>query len=136
MYYMGLECVTISSRLSPRSLSGAATSTLASDGRLTISVRIQIKRRGGRKVVTLPGGEAGVSRPWNGERTPLQLALARGRHWLAMLEWGEVKSLREIARKEGGRQQLCEPDGEPDYAGPGHRGVDLRHDRRYTGTDG
>jgi hypothetical protein len=73
----------------------------ASDGCLTISVPIQIKRRSGRKLVTLPNGEAGASRPWDGAPTPLQLALARGHRWLAMLESGEVKFLREIARKEG-----------------------------------
>ena len=39
-------------------------------------------------------------RPWDGEPTPL-LALARGHRWLAMLESGKVKSLRELARKEG-----------------------------------
>jgi len=31
----------------------------------------------------------------------LQLALARGHRWLAMLESGQVSSLREIAAKEG-----------------------------------
>ncbi len=72
----------------------------ASDGRLTISVPIQIKRRNGRKVVTLPSGDT-TPRPWDGEPTPLQLALARGHQWLAMLESGAVKSLREMARKEG-----------------------------------
>jgi hypothetical protein len=35
-----------------------------------------------------------------GEPAPLQLALARGHRWLAMAESDEVKSLREIARKE------------------------------------
>lgn len=39
-----------------------------------------------------------TTRPWNSEPTPLQLALARGHRWLAMLESGEVKSLRELAR--------------------------------------
>ena len=29
------------------------------------------------------------------------LALARGHRWLAMLESGEVKSMKEIARREG-----------------------------------
>jgi hypothetical protein len=72
----------------------------ASDGRLTISVPIQIKRRGGRKLVTFPGGEVGA-RPWDAAPTPLQLALARGHRWLSMIESGVVKSLREIARKEG-----------------------------------
>lgn len=73
----------------------------ASDGRLTISVPIQIKRRSGRKLVTLPNGAIGATRPWDGEPTPLQLVLARGHRWLAMLESGVVKSLREVARKEG-----------------------------------
>jgi hypothetical protein len=31
----------------------------------------------------------------------MQLALARGHRWLAMLESGEVKSLTEIAKREG-----------------------------------
>jgi hypothetical protein len=31
----------------------------------------------------------------------LQLALARGHKWLAMLESGEVSTLTEIAKKEG-----------------------------------
>ncbi len=72
----------------------------ANDGRLTISVPLQIKRRSGRKLVTLPNGEP-AARPWEEEPTPQQLALARGHRWLAMLESGEVKFLREIARKEG-----------------------------------
>jgi len=33
--------------------------------------------------------------------TPLQLALARGHRWLAMLESGEARSMKEIARREG-----------------------------------
>jgi hypothetical protein len=70
----------------------------ASDGRLAILVPIQIKRRSGRKLVTLPSG---AERPRDGEPTPLQLALARGHRLLARLESGEVKSLREIARKQG-----------------------------------
>lgn len=73
----------------------------ASDGRLTLSVPIQIKRRSGRKLVTLPNGETANARPWDTAATPLQLALARGHQWLAMLESGEVKSLREIATHEG-----------------------------------
>lgn len=73
----------------------------ASDGRLTLSVPIQIKRRSGRKLVTLPTGEALPVRPWDTAPTPLQLALARGHRWLALLTSGEVRSLREIARREG-----------------------------------
>ena len=73
----------------------------ASDGRLTLTVPIQIKRRSGRKLVTLPNGETIKPRPWDTMTTPLQLALARGHRWLAMLESGEAKSLKEIAAREG-----------------------------------
>ena len=73
----------------------------SSDGRLTLSVPIQFKRRSGRKQVTLPNGEVGNPRPWDTVATALQLALARGHRWLAMLESGEAKSLREIAKREG-----------------------------------
>ncbi|SFM86109.1 LacI family transcriptional regulator [Nitrosomonas communis] len=72
----------------------------ASDGKLTLSVPIQIKRRSGRKLVTLPNGETEKARPWNTVATPLRLALARRHRWLAMLESGEAKSLREIATRE------------------------------------
>ena len=63
----------------------------ASNGRLALSVPIQIKRRSGRKLVTLPNGETEKARPWDTVATSLQLALARGHRWLAMLESGEVK---------------------------------------------
>jgi hypothetical protein len=71
----------------------------ASDGSLTVTVPIRIKRRGLRKAMTLPDG--GIeSRPWDTTPTPLQLALARGHRWLAMLESVEAKSMKEIARRE------------------------------------
>jgi hypothetical protein len=73
----------------------------ASDGSLTVTVPIRIKRRGLRKTVTLPEGGAVDARPWDSSPTPLQLALARGYRWLAMLESGEVNSMKEIARREG-----------------------------------
>lgn len=80
---------------------GAPDVIESSDGRLTLSVPIQIKRRGGRKQITLPNGETATPRPWDTAATPLQLALARGHRWLAMLESGQVKSLKEIAAREG-----------------------------------
>jgi hypothetical protein len=73
----------------------------ASDGSLTVTVPIRIKRRGLCKTVTLPEGGSLDSRPWDATPTPLQLALARGHRWLAMLESGEVTSMKEIARREG-----------------------------------
>ena len=50
----------------------------SSDGKLTISVPIQIKRRSGRMLVTLPNGEVAAPRPWDVAATPLQMALGRG----------------------------------------------------------
>ena len=41
-----------------------------------------------------------ISQSLNPSICPLQLALARGHRWLAMLESGEVKSLRQIAERE------------------------------------
>lgn len=79
---------------------GNAAVGSSSEGTLTISVPIQIKRRSGRMLVTLPNGEVAAPRPWDVAATPLQLALARGRRWLTMLDSGEVKSLREIAERE------------------------------------
>ena len=79
---------------------GNAAVGSTSDGRMTIFVPIQIKRRSGRKLVTLPNGKPATPRPWDVAATPLQMALARGRCWLVMLELGEVKSLREIAERE------------------------------------
>jgi len=73
----------------------------ASDGSLTVTVPIRIKRRGLRKVVTLPDGSKMQPRPWDDTPTPLQLALARGHRWLTMLESGEARSLKEIALREG-----------------------------------
>ncbi len=55
----------------------------------------------GRKLVTLPNGETAPVRPWDVAPTSIQLALARGHRWLAMLESGEAKSLKEIATREG-----------------------------------
>ncbi len=72
-----------------------------SDGRLTLSVPIQIKRRGGRKVVRLPDGNTLKPRPINDKPTPIQMALARGHRWLAMLESGEAENLTEVAEREG-----------------------------------
>lgn len=50
---------------------GATDVTASSDGRLTLSVPIQFKRRGGRKQVTLPDGAVGQPRPWDTTATAL-----------------------------------------------------------------
>jgi hypothetical protein len=79
---------------------GAPEVIATSDGRLTLSVPIRIKRRGGRKLVTLPNGETAMPRPWDQAATPMQLALAKGHRWLAMLESGEAKSITALAARE------------------------------------
>ena len=61
----------------------------SSDGRLTLSVPIQIKRRSGRKLVTLPNGETAPVRPWDVAPTSLQLALARGDRWVRCWKQGK-----------------------------------------------
>jgi len=55
----------------------------ASDGRLTLSVPIQIKRRSGRKLVTLPidpeTGEPAKARPWDTASCPVRAVLRRSK---------------------------------------------------------
>lgn len=81
-------------------VNGAADVIPSSDGKLTLNIPIQIRRRGGCKRITLPNGEAGA--PHKPQKpTSIQLALARGHRWLAMLESGEVKTMRELAIREG-----------------------------------
>jgi hypothetical protein len=80
---------------------GQAEVVSASDGSLSVTVPIRIKRSGLRKTVVWPDGEGFPLRFWDTEPTSLQLALARGHHWLALLESGEASSMKEIARREG-----------------------------------
>ncbi len=73
----------------------------ASNGGLTVSLPIAIRRRGNRKAVTLPDGSTLQPRQRSETPTPIQLALARGHIWQAMLESGECKTLTEVAEREG-----------------------------------
>lgn len=92
-----------------------------SDGRLPLSVPIQIKRRSGRKLVTLPNGETAPVRPWDVTATPFQLALAKGASLAGHAGVGGSEITEGDRRAEGDRQQLREPDGQPDHAGAGYR---------------
>ena len=82
-------------------VAGEADVVVASDGSLNVTFPIKITRRGRRKAVMMPDGTDLHPRDWDGEPTPIQMALARGHRWLAMLESGQVKNLTEIATLEG-----------------------------------
>jgi hypothetical protein len=71
-----------------------------SDGRLTINIPVKIKRNSGSMRITLPNGEEGKTQSPR-KPTSMQLALARGHRWLAILESGEMKTMRELAAREG-----------------------------------
>ena len=79
---------------------GTAEVVPCSDGRLTLHIPIQIRRQGGCKKITLPNGDSGMPQKLS-KPTAMQRALARGHRWLAMLESGEIKTLRELAVREG-----------------------------------
>lgn len=80
---------------------GAPDVIPASDGSLTVSLQIKIRRRGIHKAVTLPDGSVLQPRKWDETPTPIQLALARGHRWLAMLESRQAQSLSDVATLEG-----------------------------------
>lgn len=82
-------------------VTSAAEVVPASDGSISISVPIEIRKRSGRKLVALPGNSPEQPRPWDDKPTPLQLALARGHQWLSWLESGKATSLSDIAKQVG-----------------------------------
>jgi putative transposase len=57
---------------------------------VVLSIPIQINRRSDCKKVLLPNGEKAKPKAWDTKTTPLQLAIARGHRWVAMLESDEV----------------------------------------------
>jgi hypothetical protein len=72
-----------------------------SSGQVTITIPYDFRTRSGRKLVQLPNGEMLTPKQMQEEPTPLQQALVRGHRWLAMLESGEVTTMREVANREG-----------------------------------
>jgi hypothetical protein len=72
------------------------------DGRtLTVRVPISIRRRGGRKLVLAPGGEALTAAPVHRRiDTGIVKAVARAFRWRELLESGEYSTIREIAAAE------------------------------------
>ncbi|MEH6413908.1 LacI family transcriptional regulator [Pseudomonas sp. CGJS7] len=78
---------------------GDAEKRDVSDGSVALVVPIRLKRRSGRRLVQMQAAPD-ASRPWDKQKTPLQVALMRAHRWLAMLEEGEAASLSDIARRE------------------------------------
>jgi hypothetical protein len=74
---------------------------VASDGSVTLSIPIALRRRSGRRVAVPQGLEFESKSRTRIGATPLQLALARAHRWLRMLVAGEAASMSEIARREG-----------------------------------
>jgi len=68
------------------------------DGKtLRVHIPIQLKTRGGRKEVIVPGGRDGAQP----ENQALVIALARAHRWADLLESGDVTSLGELAAHVG-----------------------------------
>ena len=69
------------------------------NGALTVSIPIRIKRYSGRSVVVVPQGllafVTGEAKP-----TALQVALARGHRWLRQIESGQVANIAAMAKQE------------------------------------
>lgn len=81
-------------------ITGQAERLDISDGSVVVVAPIRLKRRSGRRLVQMQAAPEN-SRPWDKQKTPLQVALMRAHRWLAMLEEGEAASLSDIARREG-----------------------------------
>ena len=72
----------------------------ASDGSITISIPMQIRKYSGRTQVIMPKSINYGDFKEKAELTILQAALARARHWQRLLDSGKHKSLREISVAE------------------------------------
>jgi hypothetical protein len=66
-------------------------------------------------------GSSIAARSWDAEPTPLQLTLAHSHRRLAMLDSGVVKSLRELARRDGVHSSFVSRNGQPHDARAGYR---------------
>ena len=84
---------------------GAAVARQRQDGervKLTTFIPLQIKKRGGSKMVVRPDGQVAAPGRSNTQHDqPLLVALARAFYWQQLLDDGVVGSGSEIARREG-----------------------------------
>ena len=67
---------------------------ISDDGKtLEVYIPLQLKKRGGRKEVIIPGDHEGASQ----QNHPLVIAIARAHRWNDLLETGRVSSVTELA---------------------------------------
>ena len=79
-----------------------AKPTVRRDGdAIVIDIPMALRHRGGRKEIVLPPGVAPVAESAAGKEAPtaLALALARASRWQEMIEFGQVESNSDLARK-------------------------------------
>lgn len=98
-------------------------SPMGSQGAQILHIPMQLRRRGGRKVIITPDG--GVGAPETEPAMPddpVVRALVKARRWQTMLESGEASTIKDLAAKEGGGAILPGPHPAPQRLGPGHRG--------------
>jgi hypothetical protein len=77
-----------------------AQSSRDDNGKTVISIPINLKRRGGRKVIVAPPNSGPSPVPLSPKDNPFIQALLRGHRWLRMLESGKARSLSDIAQQE------------------------------------
>jgi len=65
---------------------------------LTVRVPLAVRKRGGRKLVVMPGGT--MNRGQSGANSTLVKALARAFRWRRMMETGRFATLNELAAAE------------------------------------
>jgi len=66
-------------------------------GEIVIKVRLELKKRSGRKEVILPGSFGGAE-PRALPQEPLVRAVARAHRWEQMIEGGQYRSIPELAK--------------------------------------
>ena len=77
------------------------TMRLSEDGTiLHIHIPMQLRRRGGRKVIIAPSGNTAKDDIAIHE-APVVRALVKARRWQTMLESGEAATIKDLAVKEG-----------------------------------
>lgn len=75
-------------------------SLIKNPGRVTVRISMKMKKRGGRKEITVPMGLDGVLNE-NRRDDAFVIALARAYCWLEILESGKYRSIREMAEALG-----------------------------------